>query len=139
MPGTGPWSSWGVPLAQRKSTVVVLGITALLAPSLSACSSNDEVDNQAVCVDQETQQRVPDSECDDGRSSGGIGASPFLWYFLGTTVGRGFPAIGARVPAGGTYTTPSSGSYRRGGVPAAGGNVPRGGFGGGTKGGSRGG
>ncbi|HEY6745903.1 MAG TPA: hypothetical protein VI357_09290 [Mycobacteriales bacterium] len=121
-------------MAQRKSTVVALGITALLAPSLSACSSSDEVDNQAVCVDQETQQRVPDSQCDDDRASGGIGASPFLWYFLGTAVGgRSFPGIGQRVPAGGTYTTPSSGSYRRGGVPEAGGKVPRGGFGGGVK------
>jgi hypothetical protein len=127
-------------LAQRKSTVVALGITALLAPSLSACSSNDDVDNQAVCVDQETQQRVDDNQCADERSSGGLGASPFLWYFLGTAVGgRGFPGIGQRVPSGGTYGTPSSGSYRRGGVPAAGGNVPRGGFGGGTKAGSSGG
>lgn len=123
------------PLAQRKSTVVALGITALLAPSLSACSSsNDEVDNQAVCVDQETQQRVPDNECGDNRASGGIGSSPFLWYFIGSAVGgRGFPGIGQRVPSGGTYGTPSSGSYRRGGVPSAGGSVPRGGFGGGTK------
>jgi hypothetical protein len=125
-------------LGQRKSTTVMLGITALLAPSLAACSSNDDVDNQAVCVDQQTQERVPDSQCDDS-SGGGIGASPFLWYFLGTTVGRSFPAIGQRVPAGGSYTTPSSGSYRRGGVPSAGGNVPRGGFGGGTRGGSSGG
>ena len=127
-------------MSQRKSAAVVLGVTALLAPSLSACSNDDDgVDNQAVCVDQETQERVPDSECDDGRSGGGVGASPFLWYFLGTAVGgRGFPAIGQRVPAGGSYNTPS-GSYRRGGVPSAGGNVPRGGFGGGTKGGSSGG
>jgi hypothetical protein len=121
-------------LAQRKSTVVALGITALLAPSLSACSSNDDVDNQAVCVDQQTQQRVPDNECGDDRSGGGIGSSPFLWYFIGSAVGgRGFPGIGQRVPSGGSYGTPSSGSYRRGGVPSAGGNVPRGGFGGGTK------
>ena len=139
MPGQVLGLSWGVSLAQRKSAAVALGITALLAPSLAACSSDDEVDNQAVCVDQATQQRVPDSECNDGRSGGGIGARPFLWYFLGTTVGRGFPAIGARVPAGGTYSPPSSGSYRRGGVPSAGGNVPRGGFGGGTKGRSSGG
>jgi hypothetical protein len=124
-------------VGQRKSAAVALGITALLAPSLSACSSDDDVDNQAVCVDQETQQRVDDSQCDDSHG-GGIGASPFLWYFLGTAVGRGFPAIGQRVPAGGTYTTPS-GSYRRGGVPAAGGNVPRGGFGGGTRSGGSGG
>lgn len=126
-------------MSQRKSAAVVLGVTALLAPSLSACSSDDGVDNQAVCVDQETQERVPDSECDDGRSGGGVGASPFLWYFLGTAVGgRGFPGIGQRVPSGGTYTAPSTGSYRRGGVPTAGGSVPRGGFGGGTKGGSSG-
>ena len=124
-------------MSQRKSAAVVLGVTALLAPSLSACSNDDDtVDNQAVCVDQETQQRVPDDECDDDRASGGVGSSPFLWYFLGTAVGgRGFPGIGQRVPSGGSYGTPS-GSYRRGGVPAAGGNVPRGGFGGGTKGGS---
>ena len=125
-------------MSQRKSAAVALGITALLAPSLTACGSDDDVDNQAVCVDQQTQERVPDSQCDDS-SGGGIGASPFLWYFLGTTVGRGFPAIGQRVPPGGTYNTPTSGSYRRGGVPAAGGNVPRGGFGGGTRGGSSGG
>jgi hypothetical protein len=125
-------------LGQRKSTTVALGITALLAPSLAACASNDNVDNQAVCVDQQTQERVDDNRCDDS-SGGGIGASPFLWYFLGTTVGRGFPAIGQRVPAGGTFTTPTSGTYRRGGVPSAGGNVPRGGFGGGTRGGSSGG
>ena len=42
-------------MSQRKSAAVVLGVTALLAPSLSACSSDDDtVDNQAVCVDQET-------------------------------------------------------------------------------------
>lgn len=129
-------------MSQRKSAAVVLGITALLAPSLSACGSddNDEVDNQAVCVDQETQERVSDEECDpEGDRVSGPGGSIFLWYFLGTVAGRGFPGIGQRVPAGGTYTAPSSGSYRRGGVPSAGGNVPRGGFGGGTKGGSSGG
>lgn len=125
-------------MSQRKSAAVALGITALLAPSLAACSSDDNVDNQAVCVDQDTQERVDDGQCDDSPSSGGIGASPFLWYFLGTTAGRGFPGIGQRVPAGGTYTQPS-GSVRRGGVPSTGGNVPRGGFGGGTKSGTSGG
>jgi hypothetical protein len=123
-------------LSQRKSATVALGITALLAPSLVACSSSDDVDNQAVCVDQQTQERVPDDQCDDDHG-GGIGASPFLWYFIGTTVGRGFPGIGQRV-SGGTYSTPD-GAYRRGGVPSAGGSVPRGGFGGGTKSGSSGG
>jgi hypothetical protein len=128
-------------LSQRKSAAVALGVTALLAPSLAACSGGDDdsVDNQAVCVDEQTQERVPDDQCneDGSRASSGIGGSAFLWYFLGTTAGRGFPGIGQRV-SGGTFTQPS-GSFRRGGVPSAGGNVPRGGFGGGTKAGSSGG
>jgi hypothetical protein len=126
-------------MSQRKSAAVALGVTALLAPSLSACGGGDDtVDNQAVCVDEETQERVPDDQCDpDGDRASNIGGGAFLWYFLGTTAGRGFPGIGQRA-SGGTFTPPS-GSYRRGGVPAAGGNVPRGGFGGGTKAGSSGG
>jgi hypothetical protein len=125
-------------LSQRKSAAVALGITALLAPSLSACSSGDDVDNQAVCVDEQTQERVPDDQCNpDGSRASGIGGSIFLWYFLGTAVGRSFPAVGQRV-SGGTFATPG-GAYRRGGVPSAGGDVPRGGFGGGTRAGSSGG
>ncbi len=127
-------------MSQRKSAAVVLGVTALLAPSLAACSSDDDtVDNQAVCVDEETQVRVDDDQCnpDGSRATSGIGGSAFLWYFLGTSVGRGFPGIGQRV-SGGTFSQPS-GSYRRGGVPAAGGNVPRGGFGGGVRSGGSGG
>jgi hypothetical protein len=125
-------------LSQRKSATVALGITALLAPSLVACSSSDDtVDNQAVCVDEQTQERVPDDQCNpDGSRAGGIGGGFFLWYFLGTAVGRSFPPIGQRV-GGGTFSTPG-GSYRRGGVPTAGGSVPRGGFGGGTRSGSSG-
>ena len=127
-------------MSQRKSAAVMLGITALLAPSLAACGSDDDgVDNQAVCVDPDTQERVDDDQCDDNdNNGGGIGSSPFLWYFIGTQVGGGFPRVGQRV-SGGSFNTPSSGAYRRGGVPAAGGNVPRGGFGGGTKAGSSGG
>jgi hypothetical protein len=127
-------------MSTRKSAAVVLGVTALLAPSLAACGSNDdEVDNQAVCVDKETQERVDDQQCnpDDYENHGSGVGSAFLWYFIGSQVGRGFPAVGQRV-SGGTYTVPS-GSVARGGVPKAGGNVPRGGFGGGTRSGTSGG
>ncbi len=119
-------------MSQRKSAAVVLGVTALLAPSLTACSiGNDEADNQAVCVDRNTEQRVPDEQCDpDDGANIGVGGI-FFWYFLATRGGAFFPAIGQRV-SGGTYSVPG-GSYRRGGVPTAGGNVPRGGFGGGTR------
>jgi hypothetical protein len=123
--------SWGVLVSQRKSAAVALGITALLAPSLTACSSTDESDNQAVCVDKTTEERVPDSQCDPGDGANiGVGGI-FFWYFLATRGGAFFPGIGQRV-SGGTYAVPH-GTYTRGGVPSAGGNVPRGGFGGGTR------
>ena len=121
-------------MSTRKSAAVVLGVTALLAPSLSGCGSDDdEAENQAVCVDQETQQRVDDDQCDpdDYETRGSGVGSGFFWYFLGTQAGRSYPAVGQRV-SGGTYSVPS-GTSVRGGVPQAGGNVPRGGFGGGTR------
>jgi hypothetical protein len=122
-------------MSQRKSAAVVLGVTALLAPSLSACAvGDDEPENQAVCVDRTTEERVPDEQCDpDDEANIGVGGI-FFWYFLATRAGGFFPAVGQRV-SGGTYTVPS-GTYTRGGVPRAGGNVPRGGFGGGTRAGS---
>jgi hypothetical protein len=124
-------------MTQRKSAAVVLGVTALLAPSLAACTTEDESENQAVCVDRTTEERVSDSQCDpDDRANVGVGGI-FFWYFLATRGGAFFPAVGQRV-SGGTYTVPR-GTYTRGGVPTAGGNVPRGGFGGGTKAGTSGG
>lgn len=126
-------------MSTRKSAAVVLGVTALLAPSLAACGSdNDEVDNQAVCVDRNTQERVDDEQCNPDDEANGIGVGGvFFWYFLATRGGAFFPPIGGRV-SGGTFTRPS-GSVARGGVPKAGGNVPRGGFGGGTRSGTSGG
>jgi hypothetical protein len=120
-------------MSQRKSAAVMLGVTALLAPSLTACSGggDEDVDNQAICVDRNTEQRVPDEQCDpDDGPNIGVGGI-FFWYFLATRGGAFFPAIGQRV-SGGTFSPPG-GSYRRGGVPTAGGSVPRGGFGGGTR------
>ena len=117
-------------MSQRKSAAVFLGVTALLAPSLSACSS-DEADNQAVCVDRTTQERVDDDRCDrNDEANVGVGGL-FFWYFLATRGGLFFPAVGQRV-SGGSYAVPA-GTHVRGGVPKAGGNVPRGGFGGGVR------
>jgi hypothetical protein len=80
---------------------------------------------------------VPDDQCDPGDQANiGVGGI-FFWYFLATRAGAFFPAVGQRV-SGGTYAVPR-GTYIRGGVPRAGGSVPRGGFGGGTRVGSRGG
>ena len=125
-------------MSTRKSAAVVLGVTALLAPSLAACGSDDdEAENQAICVDRDTETRVDDERCNpDDQANVGVGGL-FFWYFLATRGGAFFPPVGGRV-SGGTFTPPS-GSVARGGVPRAGGNVPRGGFGGGTRSGTSGG
>ena len=119
-------------MSNRKSAAVALGVTALLAPSLSACGGgDDESEHQAICVDRTTEQRVDEERCDpDDEANIGVGGV-FFWYFLATRAGTFFPAVGQRV-SGGTYAVPS-GTYTRGGVPRAGGEVPRGGFGGGTR------
>lgn len=119
----------------RRSAAVTLGVTALLAASLTGCSiGEEEPDQVAVCVDQETQERVADDQCDpEQESRGGSGSlvgAAFLWYYLGRA--SAFPALGARV-AGGTFATPASGTWARGGVPSQGGTVKAGGFGSSSK------
>lgn len=118
-----------------------LGITALLAANLTACSSGDGGDANAVCVDAQTKERVDDGRCDNDPSNGSILSSPFLWYFLGRS--SAIPAFG--VPIGGVYagsfSAPRASRFRTG-LPQAGASssyrggtvrkstVSRGGFGG---------
>jgi len=88
---------------------------------LTGCGANDEQSASAVCVDQTTQERLPDSECGDGSSSG---SNAWLWFLVGTQVG----GIGSRM-SGGSYTQPSNVSnYYYGGAPTTGGRVPATGF-----------
>lgn len=78
-------------------------------------------DQHGVCVDRATDQRVDDDECDDRSYGGGYG-----WYFI--PVGNRAPAVGQPISGQGSFTTPTSGSFARGGVAADGGTVTRGGF-----------
>lgn len=141
-------------MTQRKSTVVALGLTALLAPSLAACGSDDAAQQQAVCVDRHNPDdpnddvRVDDSRCGSGDHDyhGGGDSNPLLWYFLGTQTGTRYPPVGSTIINNnydrGTFTPPpSTVRVARGGAPAAGGKVTvsRGGFGGGAKSGGSGG
>ena len=116
--------------ARRRSKSVTLGITAVLATTLFGCSSSEGQYSQgqysgddegygAVCVDEDTQQRVDDDVCDGTRG--------FAWYYL--PIGSRALAVGQRV-SGGTFTPPSGEQAFRGGVPRDGGVVSRGGFGG---------
>lgn len=120
---------------RMRSGSVMLGVTAVMAASLSGCASNP--DYAAVCVDPETEERVEDSQCaDDGDYSSSSGTSGFFWYYLGAS--SRVPAIGSRA-SGGTFNGSSlSGKVQRGDLPRTGGSsvkstTTKGGFGGSSK------
>jgi hypothetical protein len=119
-----------------------LGLTAVLAISatvLAGCDRKSD-DWQAssttdkptrVCVDKDGK-RVPDAQCPPpGQQvvhSGGSGiGTAFLWYYIGSQMGRSYavPPMGRPVTGGG-YVPTSGMSY--GSAPAS--AVSRGGFGG---------
>lgn len=124
---------------RRRSTVVVLGVTALLASAvLTGCSPSGDVidaDYAKVCQDKTTKQRVEDDKCsEEGRSSGHAG-----WYFLpmggsGNTTAHSVPAVGSAL-SGGTDTIPAKATSKSGVSSKGAKSVSRGGFGSGAKGG----
>jgi hypothetical protein len=125
--------------SQRRTVIVGLGVTALLAGTITAmvASNEDEADYAQVCFNDDTGERVDDARCNnsstDGRSSG-----IYAWYFYsrGASVPglgqnrSGYPSYSRTVPTGAKAST---------GYSAKGGTVSRGGFGGSAKGGSTGG
>lgn len=119
---------------RMRSSSISLGITALMASSLTGCSSS--ADYAAVCVDPETQERVDDDQCDDDSDYNG-GGSGFFWYYLGAS--SRIPAIG-QTTSGGTFSGSSlNGTVQRGGLPTTGGSTvksatTKGGFGGSSRG-----
>ncbi len=118
----------------RKSTrAISLGITALMAVTLTGCSASTtevDADYAKVCRDQNTQQRVEDSECSSSgsRTSG----SHFGWYYLALNGGKSVPRVGSTL-SGGTATLPSGSKAQtvssKGGTYGKSGTVSRGGFG----------
>ncbi|WP_191277872.1 hypothetical protein [Nocardioides flavus (ex Wang et al. 2016)] len=119
---------------RMRSSSISLGITALMASSLTGCSSS--ADYAAVCVDPETQERVDDDQCDDDSDYNG-GGSGFFWYYLGAS--SRIPAVG-QTTSGGTFSGSSlNGTVQRGGLPTTGGSTvksatTKGGFGGSSRG-----
>ncbi|WP_168581209.1 hypothetical protein [Gephyromycinifex aptenodytis] len=100
--------------------MVKLGITAVVATAglvaLSGSDSEEEPTHAAVCVDQETNTRVEDSQCAASSRS-----SHFGWFFF--AYGYTAPRVGAPINSPGSFTPPRSGTYVKGGVPRAGGLV----------------
>lgn len=133
---------------RMRSAAVSIGLTALMAASLTGCSSDDDetADYAAICVNPETQERIDDSNCRDDREYNGSGAG-FFWFYMATRGGAFVPPIGGRYSAGtGTFAgsslrAPQGGTatVQRGGLDTKGGNIgtiARGGFGKAGKGGS---
>lgn len=112
-----------------RSRSVTLGLTTLVAASLTGCGGS-EADNQAVCVDTETEVRVDDEECDDVDDDYHGSGAGFYWYYF--RAGSSAPPVGGRILTGtGTYDSSSlSGSTKKGGVSSSGGTIERGGWGG---------
>jgi len=108
---------------QRRSASVTIGVAAVLVATLSGCSASaeeEEYEYGAVCVDQNTQQRVGDDEdCDEGPSYG--------WYYL--SVGSLAPAVGETASGGAFNPAPDDEAVCYGGVPREGGEITQGGFG----------
>lgn len=98
---------------RMRSVSVAIGVTAVTAAALSGCTSSP--DYNAVCIDDATQQRVEDYECDD--DSGTYG-STYRWYYLSGN--QRVPSVGSRVSGGSTVRP--AGSAGRGGQSSSGGS-----------------
>jgi hypothetical protein len=128
---------------RMRSAGITLGLTALVAASLTGCSNDDDQpEYAAICVDPQTEQRADDANCKDEREYNGAGSGAgFFWFYMATRGGGLVPPIGGRYNTGqGTYTIPrtsqsggtSSPTIKRGGLDTKGGDIgtiSRGGFG----------
>ena len=123
--------------SQRRTVVVGLGVTALLAGTITAivASNEQDPDYAQVCFNEETGERVEDTQCN---SSAGRGGALYAWYFYAR--GASVPGIGQNRTAYPNFTrTVPQGARTSTGYSTKGGTVSRGGFGSSSKGGSTGG
>jgi len=123
--------------SQRRTAVVGLGVTALLAGTITAivASNGQDPDYAQVCFNEETGERVEDTQCN---SSAGRGGGLYAWYFYAR--GASVPGIGQNRTAYPNFTrTVPQGAKTSTGYSSKGGTVSRGGFGSSSKGGSTGG
>jgi len=125
--------------SRRRTLVVGLGVTALLAGTITAvvASQEEEPDYAQVCFNEETGERVEDTQCNNS-SSEGRSSAIYAWYFYAR--GASVPGVGQnRVSYANYAKSPPAGAKTSTGYSTKGGTVSRGGFGGSSKGGSTGG
>ncbi|MFJ5954645.1 Tat pathway signal protein [Paenarthrobacter sp. NPDC092416] len=119
--------------SQRRTVVVGLGVTALLAGTITAvvASNEAEADYAQVCFNEETGERVDDTQCNNS-SSDGRSSAIYAWYFYSR--GASVPAVGQNRSAYPSYTkTVPQGAKTSTGYSTKGGTVSRGGFGSSSK------
>ncbi|MFA7267540.1 MAG: hypothetical protein WC054_14620 [Candidatus Nanopelagicales bacterium] len=101
----------------RRSAAVALGGAAILSTALAGCAT--EADYAQVCVDQQTQQRINETDCEPGSPRYGTTAG---WFYIPR--GGAVPGIGSSISSSsGSFAAPTSGSVNRGGFGSS-----RGGF-----------
>jgi hypothetical protein len=118
---------------QRRTVVVGLGVTALLAGTITAivASNEQEADYAQVCFNEETGERVDDNQCDNS-SSAGRSSGVYAWYFYSR--GASVPAVGQNRSSYPSYTkNVPTGAKSSTGYSTKGGTVSRGGFGSSSK------
>jgi hypothetical protein len=123
--------------SQRRTVVVGLGVTALLAGTITAvvASNQDEPEYAQVCFNDETGERVEDTNCN---SSAGRAGGLYAWYFFSR--GAYVPPVGQnRSTAPNFSRTIPSDAKASTGYSTKGGTVSRGGFGTSAKSGTSGG
>jgi hypothetical protein len=123
--------------SQRRTVVVGLGVTALLAGTITAivASNEQDADYAQVCFNDETGERVEDTQCN---STAGRGGGLYAWYFYAR--GASVPGVGQNRSSYPNFTrTVPQGAKTSTGYSSKGGTVSRGGFGSSSKGGSTGG
>ena len=119
--------------SQRRTVVVGLGVTALLAGTITAivASNEQEADYAQVCFNEETGERVDDNDCNNS-SSAGRSSGVYAWYFYSR--GASVPAVGQNRSAYPSYTkNVPTGAKSSTGYSTKGGTVSRGGFGSSSK------
>jgi hypothetical protein len=125
--------------SQRRTVVVALGVTALLAGTITAmvASNDDDADYAQVCFNDDTGERVDDTQCGNS-STAGRSSGVYAWYFYSR--GASVPGLGQNRTSYPSYTkTAPAGAKASTGYSSKGGTVSRGGFGSSSKGGSTGG
>lgn len=100
----------------RRKGGLALGTTTVLAASfLTACSGSQGEQYAGICRDKQTNERLPDSECDGTHHHTG---AAWVFYRMGQRV----------APVGGSLTgyatsVPKNATYAAGGFDAQGGKV----------------